>query len=79
VTADVEVLTSEPPGEDVVERLEETLALAREGKISAVAIAIVYRDGSTGDARSKLPSIGTMAGAVSVLHQRICRLITDKD
>lgn len=79
MTAEVEVLESEPPGESVVERLEEVLAKAREGRISAVAIAIVYRDGSTGDCRSKLPSIGTMAGAVSILHNRLCRIITDED
>ena len=79
MSADLIPLDSAPVGEGVVERLEETLALAREGRISSVAIAIVYRDGSTGDCRSTLPSIGTMAGAVSILHSRLCRIITDKD
>ncbi len=79
MSADLIPLDSEPAADGVVERLEEVLAKAREGRISAVAIAIVYRDGSTGDCRSKLPSIGTMAGAVSVLLNRICRIITDKD
>ncbi|MBY0394843.1 MAG: hypothetical protein K2X91_00020 [Thermoleophilia bacterium] len=77
---EVTVIPCEPdPNPTVIERLEETLALAREGRISAVTIAIVYRDGSTGDCRSRLPSIGTMIGAVSVLHARLCALITDKD
>lgn len=76
---DLIVIPSEPVDSSVIERLKETLAAAEEGRISSVAIALVYRDGSTGDCRSRLPSVGTMIGAVSILHNRLCRIITDKD
>lgn len=79
MSAEVEVLDCEPPTADVIERLEEVLAAAKRGSVSAVAIAIVYRDGSTGDAWSKPHSTATLAGAAFILTQRLGRLLTDKD
>jgi hypothetical protein len=69
LSAEVEVLDSEPPNtDDVIAKLEEALAAAREGRISAVAIALVYRDGTPGRSWSKLHSRTTMLGSVSLLH-----------
>lgn len=68
MSAEIEVLDSEPPNtDDVVAKLEEALQAAREGKISAVAIAIVYRDGSSGRSWSKRHSETAMIGAVDLL------------
>lgn len=78
MSADLTPLDSEPPTDDVIEKLEGLLEVAREGRISSVAIAVVYRDGTTGDSWSKAHNIGTLIGSVSVLWHRLCRLI-DKD
>lgn len=73
MTAEVEVLDSEPPNtDDVVAKLEEALQAARDGKISAVAIAIVYRDGSSGRSWSKRHSETAMIGSVGLLHHALC-------
>lgn len=79
MSADLIPIDCEPPDGDVIAKLEETLAIAREGRVSAVAIAVVYRDGSTGDAWSKPHSIATLLGATSVLAQRLASLLTTKD
>jgi predicted lipid-binding transport protein (Tim44 family) len=50
-----------------VEVLEEALADARAGKIQEVALALVYRDLSTGWRRSGSDNIATLIGAASVL------------
>lgn len=73
MTAEVEVLDSEPPNtEDVIAKLEEALAEAREGKISSVAIATVYRDGSSGRSWSKRHSQTAMIGSVDLLRYALC-------
>jgi len=77
--ADLIAIHAEPEGEDIIEQLESWLALARDGKLSSVAVAVVYRDGSTGDGFSKIHSLGTQIGAVAVLQSRLISLITRKD
>jgi len=73
-------IPSDPtPADEAIRILEEALATARKGNVSAVAIAVVYRDGSTGDAWSKPASTATLIGAVSVLHTRLCYLLTKAD
>lgn len=69
--AEVRVIDSEPIGEDVIARLKETLEEAEAGKISSVAIAIVYRDGFTDNLWSTAPSLSTLIGAVSRLEYRL--------
>lgn len=76
MSADLVPLPCEPADDTVIERLEEVLAKARDGKVSSVAIAVVYRDGSTGDCWSKIPSRATLIGAVGVLHARLTALVT---
>lgn len=65
------VLEPEPAAPDVIETLEEALAEAREGRLSAVAIAVVYRDGVGGASWSALPSRMAMLGAISRLSHKI--------
>lgn len=65
------VLESEPPAANVIEPLEEALAEARDGRLSSVALAVVYRDGACGASWSELPSHAAMLGAVSRLAHRI--------
>ncbi len=67
--AELTVLESEPPGRSVQSTLKDVLADAKAGKISAVAIAIVHRDGGVDQAWSELPSVPTMIGSVArLLH-----------
>lgn len=64
-------LEPEPAAADVIATLEEALTEAREGRLSSVALAIVYRDGAAGASWSALPSRTAMLGAVSRLSHRI--------
>jgi hypothetical protein len=66
--ADLRVIEAEPPSADAIERLEEALVSAKEGRVSSVAIAIVYRDGSMGRAWSACPSLSCLIGAVTRLQ-----------
>lgn len=56
--------------DDVRERIER-------GELSSIAVAMVSREGSTAQVWSKLPSIGTMLGSVSVLHHRLIDKLLD--
>lgn len=75
----VEIPSDPTPNDEAIRILEETLAVARQGNVSAVALAVVYRDGSTGDAWSKPASLSTLIGAVGVLSHRLCARMTRKD
>jgi hypothetical protein len=68
VAAELHEIKPEPPAESAIERLEEALELAREGKLSAVALALVYRDGNTGSSYSKLGNVSAMVGALERLQ-----------
>jgi hypothetical protein len=58
------------PDASVVEALEAVLTEARAGSVSSVAIAIVYRDGTTGSMWSKAPLAGLLIGAIARLTFR---------
>lgn len=60
-----------PPTQEVVDLLETTLAQARAGEISSVAVAVVYRSGNTSDGWSKMLSHSTLIGAVARLQHRL--------
>jgi hypothetical protein len=78
VSADLVPLESEPPGADVVAKLEEVLAKAREGEISSCAIAVVYRDGSSGRSWSSAHSLTALTGSIALLlHAHADRYFTD--
>lgn len=71
VSAELREITAEPLGEGMIEMLEEIMAEVREGRISSLAVAQVYRDGTTCARWSHLPSYGMMLGAVTRLLHRI--------
>ncbi len=75
--ADLHIIEAEPIAADLVERLEQALALAREDKLSSVAIALVYRDGSTGDAWSQPPSMGALIGATALLQAHLIQALDE--
>lgn len=56
---------------DVIARLEGILADAREGKIVAVAIAGVERDGTIISSWAESDHFGALLGAISRLQHRI--------
>lgn len=76
--ASLSVIPSFEPDANVVERLEEVLALARSGEVSMVAIATVERDGGSGWSFSELSNASTMLGAIERMKARII-LKTDGD
>ena len=55
----------------VVERLEEVLAAAREGKIVGVAIATIDLDGSIGAAWSETDNFPALLGSIARLEHRV--------
>lgn len=69
--ADLVPLPAEPLGESIVERLEEALERAREGKLSSVALALVYRSGEVSHSWSELPSRPLMLGAIARLAHKL--------
>lgn len=71
--AELKVLDAEPVGADVIEKLEEALALARENRLSAVALATVDRAGMAGNSWSKTPSLSTLIGSVARLQAALIR------
>jgi hypothetical protein len=73
----ISVIPSVDTSASVVERLEEALVEAKADKIGSIAIAVIYRDGSTGACWSKLPSYSAQIGAVTVLQQRLVQAILE--
>lgn len=69
--ADLTVIDAEPVGEDVVAYLEDLLCRARAGEFSSIAVAFVYRDGSTGSGNSSAPSLAALLGAVAGLQHKL--------
>lgn len=59
---------------DVFDRLSELCEAAKREEISSVGIAVVYRDGTTGNCWSASPSIGLLIGAVTRLQHRLLRI-----
>lgn len=58
--------------EDVIEKLEHALDMAREGHLMGVAVAYVTNDGAVGTGYSRCESGGALMGAVALLQYRIC-------
>lgn len=58
--------------EDVIERLESALAMAREGHIIGVGVAYVTDDGAIGTGYSRCEQAGMLMGAVALLQHRLC-------
>ncbi len=71
MSAELIELPCEPPGESIDELIAELQEQHAKGLLSAVAVAVVYRDGSTMRGFSKLHSISTMIGAVELLKAKL--------
>lgn len=65
------VLDAEPVCSSTVEKLEEALELAKAGELSSVALAFVYRDGSSGARWSYAPSLSCLIGAIARLQHEL--------
>lgn len=76
---EVRVLDSAPISDATVPLLEDMLERAKAGQLSSVAVAVVYRDGSTGDAWSNPPSVATLIGAVTIMQTRLVAVVNSKD
>jgi len=57
--------------ESVVERLEEVLTAAREGRVLSVAAVSITIKGSIGSAWSETDDFGKLVGAVARLQHRL--------
>jgi hypothetical protein len=62
---------------DVADRLTEICEAVQNDRVSSVAIAVVYRDGSTGTCYSAPPSVGLLIAAVTRLQHRLLRIGED--
>jgi hypothetical protein len=71
MSAKLRTIEPEPLGEGIVKALEGALELARDGKLSSVAIALVYRDGCAGNVSSFMPSRAAMVGSLAMLQDKI--------
>lgn len=74
MAAELLAIEPEDPTQVVIEKLEEVLKLARAGELSAVAIAVVYRDGRTGARWSPSPRFASVLGAVDRLAYKLNQL-----
>lgn len=68
---DLRAIDCEPPSDLIQDTIDQLIELHREGRLSAVAVAMVYRDGSTGSGHSRLHSIATMIGSLARLQHRL--------
>lgn len=68
---DLTVITPHPAGQGIVAYLEQLLEQARAGELSAIAVAKVYRDGTTGSGWSEVPALAAMIGAVTTLQAKL--------
>jgi hypothetical protein len=67
-------IKAEPPvSPDVIERLTEVCKDVEDDKVSSIAIAVVYRDGSPGLCWSTPPSYTCLIGAVARLQHALIR------
>jgi hypothetical protein len=70
----LKVIDAEPaPSPDIIERLKEVCDEVAEDKVSSVALAVVYRDGTTGRAWSTTPSLSLLIGSVTRLQAALTR------
>lgn len=71
MSAELIPIDYEPPGKHLAETLDEIREMVERGEISSIAVAYVFRDGSTGLAHSAMPSRSTLIGAVERLKFRL--------
>jgi hypothetical protein len=75
----VRVLDAEPAvSPDVIEVLTQVCKLVEEDRVSSVAIAFVYRDGSCGHACSTPPSWSCLIGAITRMLHTLLRVADEE-
>jgi hypothetical protein len=70
---ELRVIHSEPQASDVGDILDEVKAVADRGELSAVMVVLIYRDGTTQDSHSTLPSVTMMVGAMERAKHKLIR------
>ena len=73
MTAELRAIDAEPIGQSIIPLLEQALEQARNGELSAVSLAKVYRDGCGGHAYSFLHSAGLMVGTIARMQYAIMK------
>lgn len=63
--------------QSVIDTLEECLADAKDGRIVAVALAVVRPDGSINTSRSISDDVGRLLGAMSLAQARMTRQVDE--
>ena len=63
----------EPLAEGIMDVLEPVLEAIKEGRVSALACAVVYRDGCPDWAITFMPNVSTMLGTIDRMHAEIVR------
>jgi hypothetical protein len=74
VTKLLTIMPEPPVNPDVIARLTEICGAVERDEISAVGVAVVYRDGSTGNCWSTSPSVGLLIAAVTRLQHRLLKI-----
>jgi hypothetical protein len=73
--AELREVRPEPPiHPDVIARLTEVCGAIERDEISAVGVAVVYRDGSTGNSYSSPPNYALLLAAVTRLQHRLLKV-----
>lgn len=75
--AELRVIDAIPPGKDLSDYLEHVTEKVANGEVSAMAVALVYRDGSTGSGYSHLSNTATMVGSLEALKSKLIRDMLD--
>jgi hypothetical protein len=77
--AEVREIFVEQPGEDVIATLEKALDMARNGELSSVGVAYVFRNGRGGQAWSSIPNVSLMIGSAARLLHHMNRVADPTD
>jgi hypothetical protein len=76
---DLRAIDVEPVSASVLAYLEDLTERARAGEFSTIAVAYVYRDGSTGSGHSDAHNLAAIVGAVEALKTKLIRDMIDGD
>lgn len=72
--ANLRVIDAQPAvSPDVIDRLTEICKEVTDDKVSSVAVAVVYRDGTTGRSWSTPPNTSLLIGAIERLKAALLR------
>lgn len=67
----LDVISSMPVGDCIIDKLNQVIDRARSGELSMVAIATVERDGSPGRVWSFAHNTATILGAIELMKAEI--------